>query len=137
MLNVHCGPLLLRLILFLVGEYVKDRIFPHLLRLKAAKVVVHERFNCLVNVINDAPQLVVFIRVNLHEKAKNKCSLIVGCLPSHISHLMSEDYTVLNKRFRQEHGVLLMNQSVCCSVYEKIVFRQEVGRLQGEIGFLQ
>lgn len=62
--------MLLRLILFLVGEYVEDGILPHLLRrFQAAEVVVHEGLDGLVNVINHAFQLVVFVGVNLSEKS--------------------------------------------------------------------
>lgn len=60
-------PLLLRLILFLVRKYVKEiGVLPHLFRVQTAKVVVHEGFNCLVNVINYAFQLVILVGVNLN-----------------------------------------------------------------------
>lgn len=60
-------PLLLRLILFLVRKYVKQvGVFPDFLRVQTAKVVVHEGFNCLVNVINYAFQLVILVGVNLN-----------------------------------------------------------------------
>jgi hypothetical protein len=66
MVDGESPPILLGLILFLVAvEYVKDRIFPCLLGVQTAKVIVHKRFNCLVNVINYAIQFVVFIRVDL------------------------------------------------------------------------
>lgn len=64
-------PLLLCLILFLVGKYVKDRILPHLFRIQVSKIIVHKRFNCFVNVINYTSQLVVFISVNLNTSKIN------------------------------------------------------------------
>lgn len=66
-------PLLLRLILFLVREYVKQiGVLPHLSRVQAAKVVVHEGFNRLVNVINDAFQLMILVGVNLNVARDDK-----------------------------------------------------------------
>lgn len=126
-------PMLLRLILFLVGEYVEDGILPHLLRrFQAAEVVVHEGLDGLVNVINHAFQLVVFVGVNLSEKSF-KCFQ----RDSNSTHLMPEDHALLNQRFRQQHRVLLVNQRVSCAVYEQIILRQKVGGLQGKIRFLQ
>jgi hypothetical protein len=58
-------PMLLRLILFLIGENHEHRILPDLLRVQAAKVIVHKRFNCLVDVINYAFEFVVFVGVDL------------------------------------------------------------------------
>lgn len=62
-------PVLLGLILFLAGEDVEDGILPGgKLGIEAAEVVVHERLDGLVNVINDAFQLVVFVSVDLWQK---------------------------------------------------------------------
>lgn len=61
-------PMLLCLILLVVvvREYEKDRIEAVQADIQAAKVIVHEGLNCLMNVINDAFQFVVFIGVNLY-----------------------------------------------------------------------
>lgn len=61
-------PMLFRLILFLIWKYHEDRILPNFLRVQAAKVIVHKRFNCLVDVINYAFEFMVFVGVDLCEK---------------------------------------------------------------------
>lgn len=62
-------PVLLGLILFLAGEDVEDGILPgRQLGVEAAEVVIHERLDGLVNVINDALQLVVFVGVDLRKR---------------------------------------------------------------------
>lgn len=58
-------PLLLCLILFLVGEYHENGILPDFFRVQTAKVIIHKRFNCLVNVINYSFEFVVFVGVDL------------------------------------------------------------------------
>lgn len=66
MVDFKSQPLLLRLILFLIGEDVENWILPYLFRIQTAKVIVHKRFNRFVNVINYALQFMVFIRIHLN-----------------------------------------------------------------------
>lgn len=65
-------PVLLGLILFLAGEDVEDWILPRRqLGVQAAEVVVHKGLDSLVNMINDAFQLVVFVGVDLWQRNDN------------------------------------------------------------------
>lgn len=61
--SYHHLPLHL-LMLFLLKD-VEDWILPLFARIQTTKVVIHKRFNCLMYVINNAFQLVIFIGINL------------------------------------------------------------------------
>lgn len=92
-------------------------------------VIAFPLTDCFVDVINNASQLVVFVRVNLVSGTKIKLiSIVFGTfsLSQALTHLVSKDHALLNERFGQQHRVLLMDNRIRRSMYEKIIFRQEV-----------
>jgi hypothetical protein len=43
---------------------------------------------------------------------------------------MSEDNASLDERFCQQHRVLLVNERVCRSMYQQVIFRKKIGSVQ-------
>ena len=126
MVDGENAPLLFRLILFFVRKNVEDGILPYFFGVQTAKVVIHEGFNCLMNVINYALQFVVFVGVNLWERGRKANLSLFDTFTSQslsLAHLMTEDYALLNKRLGQKHGMLLVNKRVSSSMNEKIILR--------------
>lgn len=124
-------PVLLGLILFLAAKDIEDGILPgRQLCVEAAEVVVHERLDGLVDVINDAFQLVVLVGVDLWATIRWSLATRHFRPNQRFAHLMTEDDALLYQRLRQQHRVLLVHERVGRAVYQQIVLRQEAVGVQ-------